>query len=111
MACAPELDLREGYEIYNKMILAGSPIVDHRPVPICPTGVSSQVALNHVRVAVHVAPKTVRRNTGRHTSGWSTKIESMLWPALWPILSSPGKYADSCILSLLDLSCTTMFCL
>ncbi|KAL0048464.1 hypothetical protein WJX82_003890 [Trebouxia sp. C0006] len=43
MACAPELDLREGYEIYNKMILAGSPIVDHRPVPICPTGVSSQV--------------------------------------------------------------------
>ncbi len=28
-----ELDLREGYEIYNKMILAGSPIVDHRPVP------------------------------------------------------------------------------
>jgi len=33
MACAPELDLREGYEIYDKMVLAGSPIIDHRPVP------------------------------------------------------------------------------
>ncbi len=32
MTCALELDLREGYEIYNKMVLADSPIVDHRPV-------------------------------------------------------------------------------
>jgi len=27
---------------------------------------------------VHTAPKTVRRNTGQHTNGWSIKNESVL---------------------------------
>lgn len=41
----------KGYEIYNKMILAGSPIVDHRPVPEIKIATSLSLGLHMAECA------------------------------------------------------------